>query len=728
MHRIRLVLFFIFLFLTASTYSQDWNRIFMYETDAENYMFDRQFDKAIETFKKAAKLLPDYASIKFKIGYCYLNTDDQKKEALSYLEEAAKDVNPKYDDRSLKESAAPVEALYLLGEAYRLNGQYQKAADAFKKYKGYLEPGDKLIELVDQNITSCLNVNSFIEDSISVKSTNLGKLINNDSPNINAVVSGDGNTLAFTTLTALGNEIFVSKKEKGVWAMPTKITNQLGDKYLLTCSLSFDGKDLYLSTDDPVNADILVTTFEKNKWIKPIKFKKPINTKSNETHVCVSKDGNTMYFTSDRKGGFGDLDIYKVTINEKGVWGDPVNLGPEINTPFNETTPFLSTDEKYLFFSSEGHNGMGGYDVFYVNLEGSPTVVNIGYPVNNSDDNLFYVPENSWKSGYISFYNKKNNFGKRDIYHIDISRYTNINGKILADANDVSSEFKVNIYDPNKNDTIARFNSTLASGFNYRLGSGNYQVFVNNNKYLPFSKELSITGDNKVETFEALMSPIPVEQPKLVVETPKVEVKKDTTTVKEKPIVVAEVKKIEKPKEQPKEKKKEPPKEIKKEVKVVPVIKIESSSNTSSTVQITTYAVQLMALKTDVGVDYFKNIDNIEVTTTPDGYFRYSVGSTESLDEAMATLKQVKDLGYAKAFVRIDRKEAFYTIQLMALHKPADISTFASISGVNENKGDDGIYRYQVGTFSSILDAKKSLVSIYEAGYKNAFIKKIPVK
>jgi len=703
----------------------------MYETDAENYMFDRQFDKAIEVFKKASKLVPDFASFKFRIGYCYLNTDDQKEEAISYLEEAAKDVSPKYDDRSLKESSAPIEALYLLAEAYRINGQYQKAADAYKKYKEYLEPDDKLNELIDQDISGCLNVKSFIEDSVSVRSTNLGKLINNDSPNINGVVSADGSTLAYTTTSPFGNDIFISKKTKGVWSPPTKITNQLGDKFLFTCSLSFDGKDLYLSTDDPMNCDILVTTFEKNKWIKPIKFRKPINTKSNETHACVTKDGNTIYFTSDRKGGLGGFDIYKSSVNEKGVWGDPVNLGTEINTPFNEATPFLSDDEKYLFFSSEGHNGMGGYDVFYVNLEGSPKVVNLGYPVNNSDNNLFYVPENGWKSGYISYYNKKNNFGKRDIYHIDISHYTNINGKILADANDASSQFKVNIFDSNKNDTIVRLSSTAASGFNYKLEAGNYQVFVNNKKYLPFSRDLAITGDSRNESFEALMTPVPIEQPKLVVETPKVEIKKDTTTVKEKPILVAEAKKIEKTKEQPKEKKKDLPKEIKKEElkqKVVPVIKIESSSSLNSSVQITTYAVQLMALKADVGASYFKNIENIEITTTPEGYYRYSVGSTESLDDAMATLKKVKELGYSNAFVRIDRKEAFYTIQLMALHKPTDMSTFASISGVNENKGDDGIYRYQVGTFSSIPEAKKSLISIYEAGYKNAFIKKVGVK
>ncbi len=720
-----IILLFCFIITNSALFSQDWNKVNMYQIDAENFMFEKQYDKAAETFKKALKIIPDNANFKFKIGYCYLRTDDKKNESLSYLEDAINNLSPDYKERSLKESKAPILALYLLAEIYRIQQQYNKAAETYAKYKEYLKPNDALIALVDENITSCKNAKEFISDSVCVKATNLGNIINNEFPNINAVVSGDGKTLAFTTINKLSNDIFISNKVNDVWSAPKKITTQLGNKYLLTCFLSFNGKDLYLSSDDPENSDIFVTTIEGNKWIQPLQFEKPINTKSNENHACLTKDGNTIYFTSDRKGGLGGFDIYKSTVNEKGLWGDPVNLGSEINTPYNEATPFLSPDEKYLFFSSEGHDGMGGYDIFYVNLEGTLKVQNMGYPVNNSDNNLFYFPENGWKSGLISFYDK-NSIGKRDINRLEISRYTNLNGKIIAEAIDSEKPFNICILDVDKNDTIAKLESTSIKNFTYKVGTGNYKVLINDIKYLPFSKEILIADDfnSKEFSFEAKMQPIPVEKPKLIAETLPVVVKKDSVIVeKTKPIIVAENTKKE-VKAEPK-KPIEKPKEIKKSK---PIIKIENTSNSTSEVKITIYAVQLMALKTDDGASALKGIDNIEITQSAEGFYRYSVGTTESMNDAMSTLSKVKELGYTKAFIRIDMADAAYTIQLMALKKPVDLSTITNVPNVNELKGDDGYYRYTIGSFATYNDAKSSLSSVIESGYEKAFIKKVKIR
>ena len=687
-------------------------------------MSDKQFAKAAETFKKASKMVSESANFKYKIGFCYLNTDDKKSEAIPYFEAAIKSISKNYDQSSLRENNAPVESLFLLAEAYRINRQFDKAIETYKKYKENLKPSDNLISLVDLDIASCSNYSEFIKDSLKVKAKNLGNLVNNEYPNINAVASGDGNTLAFTSISKSGNDIFISRKLNGNWGLPVKITSQLGDKYMLTCFLSYDGKDLYLSSDDPANADLFVTTIQKNRWIKPMKFQKPINTKSNETHVCLTKDGNTMYFTSDRKGSLGGFDIFKSTVNAKGVWGEPVNLGPEINTKFNESNPFLSPDEKYLFFSSEGHGGAGGYDVFYVNLEGAPKVVNMGYPVNNSDNNLFYFPENGWKAGLISYYDKKG-FGQRDIYHLDISKYVNLAGKILADASDPSNIFRVSIYDSGIKDTIARIESNTSSGFNYKVGSGNYQVFVKNARYLPFTQDITIPDDYTSKDFgvEVKMQPIQVVTPVIISEVLPKEVKKDSIVAKPVKTKLAENTKpiVDKTKEKKREvvKKDEPKKTT------IQPIKVVNSNSSNSTARITTYAVQLMALDSDVGAGYFKNLENIEITTTPEGVYRYSVGSTESMEAAMATLKKVKELGYDKAFVRIDSKDAVYTIQLMALKSPVDIAFFKDISDVKESKGHDGFYRYTVGTFSNLDDAKTSLAKIVDSGHKDAFVRKV---
>lgn len=731
MYKCRYILLFCFILVNCNLFSQDWNKIFMYQIDAENFMFDKQFDKAAETFKKALKIVPDNANFKFKVGYCYLNTDDKKNEAISFLEEASNSVSPDYKEQSIKESNAPIIALYLLAEVYRINHDYDKAIEAYKKYKDFLKPKDNLRELVDQNIASCKNANFLISDSVSVKATNLGSTVNNDLPNINAVISGDGKTLAFTTLSKTGNDIFISNKVKNSWSAPKKITTMLGNKYLLTNFLSYDGKDLYLSSDDPVNCDLFVTTFDKNKWIKVLKFEKPINSKSNETHACVTKDGNTIYFTSDRKGGIGGFDIYKSNVNEKGVWGEPINLGHEINTPFNEATPFLSPDEKYLFFSSEGHNGMGGYDIFYVNLEGTPNVVNMGYPVNNSDNNVFYFPENGWKSGLISYWDK-NSIGKRDVYHLDISRYTNLNGQIIADVNDANKPFKVSIFNTEKNDTIARLESNTNKGFSYKVGPGTYKIVVKNSKYIPFSEDLSINEDlnSKDYKIEVKMQLIPI----AIIEPPKqiAEVKKDSVAIeKPKTVLIAENAKKEPKKTKEKVREIKKPIEIKKKTEEViqkPIIAIENTTTSNTKVKINTYSVQLMALKTDVGASYFKNIDNVIISLTSDGFYRYSIGATESMNDAMVTLNKVKELGYSKAFIRIDMVDAVYTIQLMALKKHVELSTFKNIADVNETKGEDGYYRYTVGSFANRDDAEGLLNSIIESGYNKAFIKKVRIK
>lgn len=738
MHRLKFVALIAgFTIYTSCLQAQDLNKIYEYEQDAEYNMVDKQFDKAAECYIKALKVVPKSSNYKFKIGYCYLYTDDKKDLALKYLEEAAEDVSTNYNASSLKETKAPPEALYLLGKIYQIKFQFSKAAEAYSKLKSLLKPNDVLIPMIEQSIINCNNAQSNINDSVYIKLTNL-TIINTPEPNVNAVVSGDGKTLAYTTFAKLGNDIFIANKVNDTWTEPKKITTQLGNKYLLTTFLSYDGKDLYLASDDPISSDIYVTTFEKNKWIKPIKFGKPINTKANENYACVTKDGNTIYFTSDRKGTLGGFDIYKSVVNDKGTWGDPVNLGSSINTVFNEAAPILSPDENYLFFSSEGHNSMGGYDIFYVNLTGNPVVVNLGYPANTPDDNIFYSPEKNWNSGYVSTF-QKDGKGKRDIYHIDIIPYINLEGKIFAETNDNSSNsFKVSIVDTEKNDTIRNINTSDKS-FNSKVIAGNYKVVVKTNNFIPFTGDLSIPADysSKEIGFDAHLTPIVIEKPKLISEvvTPpvqiaKVEVPKETVKpVVEKPKEVVpekprEVKKENKPKT--KKPKVEKPKEvvIEKPKVEIPEIKISKEEN-GSTPKIITYSVQLMALKKNIGADYFKNIDKLEITLNPDSIYRYSVGTSESMDQAMATLQKVKELGYTKAFIRINREEPNFTIQLMALKKPVEVTYFANLSGVVLVKGDDEFYRYFYGKYATKDDAKNTLQQVIDAGYKDAFVKRI---
>ena len=189
-----------------------------------------------------------------------------------------------------------------------------------------------------------------------------------------------------------------------------------------TLSLSNDGNELYLFKDDSHDGNIYVTRFIDGRWMPMKKLNENINTKYYETHASISSDGKRLYFTSNRKGGFGDQDIY-VSEREGGDnWGPAQNLGNAINTSMNENTPFITTDGLTLFFSSEGHNNMGGYDVFYSQKKDDGTwsdPINLGYPINTTDDDLFYSPIGDGSRGLIALFEKEG-LGEQDIYQLDL--------------------------------------------------------------------------------------------------------------------------------------------------------------------------------------------------------------------------------------------------------------------------------------------------------------------
>jgi Tol biopolymer transport system component len=174
--------------------------------------------------------------------------------------------------------------------------------------------------------------------------------------------------------------------------------------------------------DDNENSDIYMSSLQGEVWTKTVKLNKNINTKFWESHGFLSEDATQLVFASDRPGGFGGLDLY-VSRKIDGDWGPAVNLGPEINTQFNEDRPFMINKGKTIFFSSQGNDNIGGYDLFRTDLQTNgiwsiPT--NLGYPINTPDDDIFFMPVADGKSGYYSRFKDSGGFGKEDIYRITI--------------------------------------------------------------------------------------------------------------------------------------------------------------------------------------------------------------------------------------------------------------------------------------------------------------------
>ena len=392
-------------------------------TEAESFFLYEEYLDALPLYLELKKSYPDNFNLDYKIGRCYLYIPYQKERALKYLQSASKHIDASYKGKSLKETQAPPDAIYYLGRAYHIQNQLNEAIAAYEKFLGLLDENEYDPELVKHQIAACKLAEEALKNPIHAEFINLGKPLNDRFNQSNAVVSGNGKTLAYTSKLQFYDAVFVSSKTDDGWNSPRNIIPELKvDDKIYPTGLSYEGNELYLYKLDGYDGNIYVSKMENNQWTPPVKLNDNINTKYWESHGSVSKDGKTLYFTSNRPGGYGDLDIYFSRRANGNEWGKPVNAGSTINSNQNEDNPFLTTNGERLYFSSLGHATIGGYDIFYVekqngNQWGAP--INMGYPVNTTDDNLFYQPTDNGSTAFYSLL-RKDGFGLSDIYKLDL--------------------------------------------------------------------------------------------------------------------------------------------------------------------------------------------------------------------------------------------------------------------------------------------------------------------
>ena len=246
------------------------------------------------------------------------------------------------------------------------------------------------------------------------------------------VLSSDGKKLYFTSkrkgtmggqLDNIGeyyDDIYFTQLKNDKWSKPRKIGSKINsvENDVLNC-ISADGNELYFSRQGDGNSDIYVSkASKKGKWSPPTKLDKIINTKYNETCAFISSDGSLLLFASNRPGGYGGYDLYISEKLENGNWGKPKNMGPQINTAYDEQWPVLMPDGT-LYFSSKGHETMGGYDIFKTTMSADSTwkePVNMGYPLNTPFDDINFNP--TCTSGKKGFYTsaRAGGFGDADIF------------------------------------------------------------------------------------------------------------------------------------------------------------------------------------------------------------------------------------------------------------------------------------------------------------------------
>lgn len=388
---------------------------------------------------KLLALKPESSNYNYRKGFIVLNSRNDFESALQHLEIGARNVKSNYDMYSAKEQAAPTDVYYHLARCYHLNEQLDKAVEYYNLFIQNSRKKSELVEKSKLGIIQCEVARTLIANPKSAKVNNIGAPVNTSFPEYSPVISLDGKSLYFTSRRPWENnetemyrdpklyqypeDIYVSEYKAGdSWGNPKRLDFCVENVNEATIAVSIDERRVYAYQDVTGNGDIYSSEFVNNNF-QTLEFLdyKGVNTDYWETHCTVTPDGNNIYFVSERPGGYGGRDIYRIVRMTDGSWSEPQNLGPTINTPYDEESPFIAVDNKTMYFASNGGNSMGGFDIF-VSVRDDNNVwsepINLGYPVNSTGDDLFYTTTVNGLKGYLSSF-RKGGMGEKDIYEIE---------------------------------------------------------------------------------------------------------------------------------------------------------------------------------------------------------------------------------------------------------------------------------------------------------------------
>lgn len=398
---------------------------------AEELFYNGGYLFALPIYRELEVKYPDADILKFRLGVCLLHKTDEVEASLGYLE-AVKLSNPKALDID-----------YYIACAYHLNSQFDKAITSIDLCLGNKKTSPETRTKAERLKIYCNNGIELEKSPLDVKITNMGEQLNTGASEYVPVVTSDDSVLLYTYVgeQSVGGlqsypgqpdssgiyfeDIFISHREKNEWKLPEPLGPQINTVgHDAAVGLSNDGQTLIVYKDESGGGDLFLSRLEGEDWTIPEPVKGDVNTGAWEGHATFSADMRVMYFASERSGGYGGRDIWMATLGADGTWGNVRNLGPTINTKENEDSPFLHPNGLILMFNSEGHNSMGGYDIFQTELTpvdsnwSEPSApINLGYPVNSPGDDKYFILGVDGKHGYYSS-GAAGGYGQQDLYLI----------------------------------------------------------------------------------------------------------------------------------------------------------------------------------------------------------------------------------------------------------------------------------------------------------------------
>lgn len=479
---------------------------------------------ALNSFREIEKESPNNAVVKYYIGACYYSLGQVQSAKASLLK--ALEITPKVKP----------ETHFLLGKIYQSEDNVDQAIQEFKLYKAAPSDDKETLEDTDMYLSQCENAKNLVAKPVPVVIINLGSDINSKYDDKNPCITADGKRLVFTTrrpettndpVDVEGDgkyfeNIYISALDSatGNFGKAVSVSSNINTKaHDAVTSISPDGKQIFIYYNDLKDKEkrggsVFVSKVMNGKWKTPESLGKPINSSYWEGGACVSPDGKRYFFSSERKGSYGGSDIWMVEKINKSEWGKPVNLGPEINTIYDEGGMFLAPDGKTLFFCSNGPNSMGSYDVFRtVYTKGKwSTPVNVGYPINTVGKEGQLTISADAHYAYISS-DRKGGLGENDLYRIDLKEYAILEPDFKKKGGGLSilkgtiregfegygvQDVEVIVKDQQNNE-VASANTNEAGEYFFTMPGGKYTLIVRKKGFAEITEAIEL-GSSEKET------------------------------------------------------------------------------------------------------------------------------------------------------------------------------------------------------------------------------------
>ena len=496
----------VFVFFSATVFSQTAEFKSML-VDAETKLKIENYEEALEEYLQLVKLEPKNETVNYNTAVCYLNTNTNKSKAVPYLEIVIRSEkhNPNAD--------------FLLGRAYQYANRFDEAIASFDKFKKNTKGNEENLKTVDQEIQHCINAKELIKFPIDVVFQNLGKNINSEFADYYPFVTENEAYLIYNTKRPINKDI--PKLANGQYLNSIQLSKVVNGQYMESdvvgeplCKgnsgeevIGMNAKgDIILINKPNLKGEskLYMSTIAKNGEFSKLKeLPNTINGTGDVIAATINNDASTIYFASDRKGGFGGTDIYACNLLPSGKWSEAKNMGKEINTIYDEDFPNLSPDGKTLYFSSKGHSSMGGYDIFkaVLNAESKQfeNVKNMGYPLNTSYDDLNFRISKSGRYGYVSSL-RGGGLGDFDIYRVSFNDveidYTVVVGQTEAKDTVQKVDYRntfISVSNNISNEIVGNYLTNPSTGrFIIILPPGKYSILVESPGFKDYNYQIEV--------------------------------------------------------------------------------------------------------------------------------------------------------------------------------------------------------------------------------------------